>query len=244
MFEEAFSAGFSGDRASHRELSLPAAIVLHLAAFAAVIGASMWTIEEPPDPPVPVVFHRLTVPAGALRAAPAATGAVKPRPAARSVRLIAPVELPTRVGPAEPEADVPGDAELTSENPGSPVGPGGPGGEGDVPGGTGDREGTLSDLSGTPPRPGGDVHAPELVRRVEPAYPEAARRARLEGLVVLEAIIAASGDIEEVRVVRSASALLDSAAEEAVRRWKYRPATLNGRAVRVLLTVTVSFRLH
>jgi protein TonB len=241
MFEEAFSAGFSGDRASHRALSLPAAIALHLAAFAAVIGASMWTIEEPPDPPVPVVFHPPTVPAGAARAASASKGSVRPRPVARSVRLVAPVELPTRVGPAEPEAEVPGDADLSNEDPGYSEGPGGPG---LVPGGTGDREGTLIDLSGTPPRPGGDVHAPELVRRVEPAYPEAARRARLEGLVVLEAIIAASGDIEEIRVIRSASALLDSAAEEAVRRWKYRPATLNGRAVRVLLTVTVSFQLH
>jgi protein TonB len=62
--------------------------------------------------------------------------------------------------------------------------------------------------------------------------------------VVLEAIISSSGAIEEVRVVKSAGALLDSAAEESVRQWRYRPATLNGRAVRVLLTVTVAFRLH
>jgi TonB family protein len=61
---------------------------------------------------------------------------------------------------------------------------------------------------------------------------------------VLEAIIAASGAIEDVRVVKSAGALLDAAAEEAVRRWKYRPATLNGCPVRVRLTVTVAFRLH
>jgi protein TonB len=83
-----------------------------------------------------------------------------------------------------------------------------------------------------------------LVSRIEPVYPETARKARLEGIVVLEAIIAASGAIEEVRVVKSAGPLLDSAAAEALRRWHYRPATLNGRAVRVLLTVTVAFRLH
>jgi protein TonB len=92
--------------------------------------------------------------------------------------------------------------------------------------------------------PGGDVHAPVLVRRVEPVYPETARKARLEGVVILEAIITADGEIEAVHVVKSAGALLDASAEQAVARWRYRPATLNGRAVRVLLTVTISFRVH
>jgi TonB family protein len=93
-------------------------------------------------------------------------------------------------------------------------------------------------------RPGGAVRAPEILRRVEPQYPEAARKARIEGVVILDAVIAASGEVEEVRVIRSAGKLLDDAAAEALRRWTYRPATLNGRPVRVLLTVTVSFRVH
>jgi protein TonB len=88
------------------------------------------------------------------------------------------------------------------------------------------------------------VHAPVLVLRVEPVYPEAARKARLEGEVILEAIITAGGEIEEVRVARSAGILLDASAKDAVERWRYRPATLNGSAVRVLLTVTIRFRLH
>jgi protein TonB len=79
---------------------------------------------------------------------------------------------------------------------------------------------------------------------VEPDYPEAARKARIEGVVILEAVITAQGGVEDVRVVHSAGLLLDSAAAEAVRRWTYRPGTLNGRAVRVLLTVNVTFRVH
>jgi protein TonB len=136
----------------------------------------------------------------------------------------------------------------------SPIGDEHDAGDGLVPGlpgnGSGDGDGTgpgnavgpASDVD--PVRPGGDVRPPEIVERVEPQYPEAARKARLDGVVILNAIIAASGEVEAVRVLRSAGRLLDDAAAEAIRKWTYRPATLNGRAVRVLLTVTVDFRIH
>jgi protein TonB len=79
---------------------------------------------------------------------------------------------------------------------------------------------------------------------VEPQYPEAARKARMEGVVILEAIITADGNVEDVRVLKSVNPLLDASAVRAVGQWKYKPATLNGRAVRVYLTVTVTFRLN
>jgi TonB family protein len=60
-------------------------------------------------------------------------------------------------------------------------------------------------------------------------------------MVILEAVITTAGDVREIRVLRSANPLLDEAAVRAVRRWRYRPATLNGRAVPVYLTVTVTF---
>ncbi len=88
---------------------------------------------------------------------------------------------------------------------------------------------------------GGDVRAPVLLERVEPDYPEAARRARSEGTVILEATITASGEVQQIRVLKSLNPLLDEAAVRAVRGWRYRPATLNGRAVPVSLTVTVRF---
>src|SRR5713226_7024293 len=65
-----------------------------------------------------------------------------------------------------------------------------------------------------------------------------------EGVVILGAIITASGNVDDVKVLKSVNPLLDAAATRAVQQWKYRPATLNGRAVRVYLTVTVTFNLH
>jgi protein TonB len=91
--------------------------------------------------------------------------------------------------------------------------------------------------------PGGEVSYPVLVHRVEPDYPRAAIATRSEGVVILEAIITASGAVEEVSLLKSANPLLDEAAARAVRQWSYRPATLNGRAVRVRLTVTVTFAI-
>jgi protein TonB len=76
-----------------------------------------------------------------------------------------------------------------------------------------------------------------------PDYPEAARRAHLQGTVILEAVITTAGEVREIRVLKPLHPLLDEAAERAVRRWRYRPAALDGRAVTVYLTVTVSFGL-
>jgi TonB family protein len=66
----------------------------------------------------------------------------------------------------------------------------------------------------------------------------------MEGIVILEAIITAQGNVEDVKVLKSVNPLLDSSAVRAVQQWKYKPATLNGRAVRVYLTVTITFNLH
>ena len=85
---------------------------------------------------------------------------------------------------------------------------------------------------------------PVLLTRVEPVYPELARKLRLSGLVVLRAVIGRSGRVEDLSVEKSAGALLDAAATSAVEKWMYKPATLSGRPVRVLLTVSVEFSLH
>jgi outer membrane biosynthesis protein TonB len=100
------------------------------------------------------------------------------------------------------------------EYPGEKVGP--PGEPDGVDDGTGKRRsGPLSAPTDDPLPVGGDVHAPELLQRVEPVYTEAARRAHIEGIVILEAIITTSGEVEEIRVLRSANPLLDEAAERA-----------------------------
>jgi protein TonB len=79
---------------------------------------------------------------------------------------------------------------------------------------------------------------------ISPVYPELARRAHLEGVVVLEAVIGADGAVRDVRVLRGASPLLDPAALEAVRRWRYRAASVGTRPVAVYLQVVITFSLR
>ena len=68
------------------------------------------------------------------------------------------------------------------------------------------------------------------------------RLARIEGVVVLDAVIDATGRVTDVRVTRSIQAL-DQAAIDAVRQWRFTPTLLNGEPVSILLTVTVRFTL-
>ena len=93
-----------------------------------------------------------------------------------------------------------------------------------------------------PIRPGGKIRPPAKVVHVAPQYPASARAARVEGVVILEATIDRSGNVTSAEVLRSIP-LLDQAALDAVRQWKFTPTLLNGVAVPVVMTVTVNFRL-
>ncbi len=134
--------------------------------------------------------------------------------------------------------------------------PGGvPGGVvGGVPGGvTGGVLGGVPKSAAPPPPPppthltepiqvGGNLQASQLVKRVEPDYPELARQARVQGLVLLRVTIDEKGDVVKIEVVRGHPLLVD-AAVKAVRQWKYRPTLINGNPVPVIATVTVPFAL-
>jgi protein TonB len=106
---------------------------------------------------------------------------------------------------------------------------------GGVPGGVVDEP---------PIRIGGEVVPPELVTKVQPVYPEIARKARVQGVVIVEAIIDKQGNVVEGRILRGLPMGVSEAAMAAIHRWKYRPAMLNGRPVSVYLTVTVTFTLQ
>src|SRR5215472_11645584 len=82
----------------------------------------------------------------------------------------------------------------------------------------------------------------DLIRRVQPEYPTLARRARIQGTVVLRAIISREGTIENLQAV-SGHPMLVPAAMTAVRQWRYRPYLLNGTPVEVETQVTVNFVL-
>jgi periplasmic protein TonB len=81
-----------------------------------------------------------------------------------------------------------------------------------------------------------------LIHKVEPQYPALARSARIQGQVVLAAIISKSGEIQNLVLV-SGHPLLAPTAIEAVKKWRYRPYLLNGEPVEVETTITVNFEL-
>lgn len=117
-----------------------------------------------------------------------------------------------------------------------------------VPGGTGEAAAVTLAPPPTPTpvrpvRPGGNIKPPARVAYTAPEYPAIARTARIEGTVYLEATIDESGVVRDVRVLRSVP-LLDAAAIAAVSRWRYTPTRLNGVAVPIILTVTVTFTLR
>jgi periplasmic protein TonB len=81
-----------------------------------------------------------------------------------------------------------------------------------------------------------------LLRRIQPPYPVIAREARIQGAVVLTAIIAKDGTIKNLQLV-SGSPMLAPAAIDAVKQWRYKPYLLNGQPVEVETTVTINFSL-
>jgi protein TonB len=185
---------------------------------------------EPPPPPPP--------PAPVLKRAQAT-----PKPAPAAGDFVAPVDAPERIEPAT------GQAEGFDE--------GVPGGvEGGVPGGVvGGVIGGLPEAPPPPPPPppppaqgpirvGGQISPPTLLHRVEPIYPSVAIAAHIEGISILETIVDEEGRVTDVRVLRSASGVLDREAIAAVRQWRYTPVVLNGKPVKFILTVTLSFRLE
>jgi len=94
-----------------------------------------------------------------------------------------------------------------------------------------------------PLRVGGDVSPPKIVKQVPPSYPEVAKAARVQGIVILEAIINAEGGVDSVKTLRG-HALLDQAAKDAIVQWQFEPAKLNGVPVSVYFTLTVNFTLR
>jgi len=88
----------------------------------------------------------------------------------------------------------------------------------------------------------GDIQPPKLIKQVAPVYPEEARKAGVEGVVILEAKADEQGNVVDARILRSVDPL-DNAALAAVRQWKYEPLVIAGKARKVLFTVTVRFTL-
>jgi protein TonB len=90
---------------------------------------------------------------------------------------------------------------------------------------------------------GGQLEVPKLIASPNPLYPSAARAQSLEGIVALDALVDAAGNVAEVKAI-SGPMLLRQAAIDALRKWKYQPARLNGQPTSAHMQVNIAFRLH
>jgi protein TonB len=121
---------------------------------------------------------------------------------------------------------------------------------GGIPGGA--LGGVVGGIPAPPPPPpppqervrvGGEIKEPKLLKKVPPVYPPIAQSAKVQGIVIIEAIIGKDGHVKEAKVLRS-QALLDQAALDAVKQWVFTPTLLNKMPVEVVMTVTVNFTLN
>jgi TonB family protein len=94
-------------------------------------------------------------------------------------------------------------------------------------------------------RVGGNVQAANLLQQVKPPYPPAAKAARIQGSILLQATISEQGTLDSLQVLSSqADPDLARAAVEAVQQWRYKPTLLNGEPVAVITNITVNFTLQ
>jgi protein TonB len=163
---------------------------------------------------------------------------------------VAPTEIPREIPPPSDEAPIVGVSSIVSGIPGGIAG----GVAGGVSGGV--VGGLLSGAAPPPPPPpppkpvkrnpirvGGNVQESRLIRRVDPPYPDLAKRARVSGKVTLVVTVDEEGNVTECSVT-SGHPLLNDAALNAVKQWKYSPTLLNGEPVPVIANVTVIFKLN
>jgi TonB family protein len=144
-------------------------------------------------------------------------------------------------------ASMPSAPDTSSMGMGTGPGAGGGNGAGVGPGsGSGLGPGTGGGMGGGAYDVGNGVSEPKLVREVKPNYTADAMRAKLQGVVELEAIVNPDGSVDRVRVTRSLDSTfgLDQEAIKAVRQWRFLPGTLKGQPVPVRVSVELTFTLR
>src|SRR5918999_2494469 len=257
MFEHSLIDLENKPRQSRRWLSLPIAIGLHVVGLTAIAFASYWSVGEVPEPSTNIVFLSFVplpeIPAGGGGQRPTVRPETEVRPPTPDQPPVQPTEetTPEDVPTTPPVASA--DDVLSASGDEGPdfgdyppcpacgIGPGfgpGPGGPGVGPGGGG---------GGSEPAELEPVHftvgmtRPEIVHQVQPRYTELARRSGVQGTVIVEAIIDEKGYVTNVRVLRGLPMGLDRAAVDAIQQWRFKPATLNSKPVKVYYTLTVIF---
>ena len=179
-----------------------------------------------------------------------------PPPAAAPVHVVKQIQTDIVNGQLRTPTKIPQKVQMIKEDEAPPPSMGAVGVVGGVPGGVpgGQMGGVIGGIISSTPvavpkvatpqrvRVSQGVSAGLLVRRVQPNYPPLARQARIQGTVVLHAVISKDGSIEGLTLV-SGHPMLAPAAIEAVKQWKYKPYLLNGEPVEVDTEVFVNFTL-
>jgi protein TonB len=242
LFEDLVDSDTSAHRTNQARI-FPVSLALHSVIAAAIVILPILSTGLLPEPASAVkaffVEPMSAPPPPPPPPPPAPRAARAPKVVARPVQLddnafVAPVEVPQEIMPEE-------GLDLGVEG-------GVPGGvEGGVPGGVvGGVVGGLPDAPPPPPqkaiRVGGQIKEPKKLKHVAPEYPDIAKQARVQGVVILECTISPQGKVTDVKILRGIP-LLDQAAVSAVRQWVYTPTLLNGVPVPVIMTVTVNFKL-
>ncbi len=222
---------------SHLSGSLPISIAVHLVAVLLFLIIPLTASIDLPDPawqaPDYMLAAPMPPPPPVARVPPA--GAPTPHPPANPDS--APTAAPDTI---HPEISAP----ALVPDLGMPPSAGVPGGIDLV---TGERPVVLTPPD--PPRPTAPVRVADLpvtprkIVDVRPVYPDIARLARKEGTVIMEAVLDTTGRVTQLRVLKS-ELMLDQAALDAVRQWRYTPSLYGGHPVSVLMTITVRFTLQ
>ena len=272
MFDDVLIESAGRDKQKGGWITALVSGVVHVAMIGGVIAAGYYVkqnpeiIEKPirafvvssappppPPPPPPAATHASSTP--------------KTPHVEKKTPIITPhntFHQPTKVPNEVPKVEPVDSADTPSTDTASPDDTGGvPGGVvggekggviggvvGGVIGGTlggtlgGKLGGELGGQGDKPMRVGGDVSAPVAIKRIDPQYTEVARSARMEGVVIIEAIIDTNGRVTDARVLKSLGMGLDDSALDAVKRWRFTPGKLNGQPVPVIYNLTVNFRLQ
>jgi protein TonB len=237
LFEDLIDSG-KEKHGTQQSKVMPISLLLHSVIAATIIVVPLLAADQLPDPASAVkafFVEPMAAPAPPPPPPPPAPHQQAPKVIQKPVveqKFTAPVEVPQEIKPEE-------SIDMGVE--------GGAGGvEGGVPGGV--VGGIVGGLPDAPPPPvqavrvGGQIKEPKKLKNVPPVYPDIAKQARVQGVVILECTISPQGKVTDVKVLRGIP-LLDQAATDAVRQWVYTPTLLNGVPVPVIMTVTVNFKL-
>ena len=163
-----------------------------------------------------------------MRFKPPPPAAQREEPKQKKKRIPIPDPTPDEPEPIEvpevdlPEVDLPQLDDIVFGIPGPPEGIPGAGADG-------------------PYQIGGDVTPPVKIYDLQPRYTEEARKARIQGIVILQGVVDANGDVTRIQVIKGLTLGLTESAVETVKQWKYKPAMKNGEPVAVYYVIRVGF---